>query len=242
MRTNETGHYKNVASLNALKVFAESLGGAFAPQKEILQLQNLQNLVNEVNALHNAVREQINTTALSVDQRQLVFQNVKPLSTRVINTMSSTNVNEATIKDAKFFNAKIQGSRIKKKTAETDPEKERNTNSVSRQSYDSIYENFSNLNDLLIQDGNYNPTETDINNAALTTKQDEMLAANQNIAMKLTELANKRIMRNNRFYVDGNCLINVGRGIKQYIRGKYGVQSPEFAVIKNLLFRDLKIK
>lgn len=35
MKTNETGHYKNVVSLNALKVFAEGLGTGYAPQKDL---------------------------------------------------------------------------------------------------------------------------------------------------------------------------------------------------------------
>lgn len=242
MSTNETGHYKNVASLNALKVFAEGLGGGYSPQKDSLKLPNVVLLADEVNALHNAVREQINTVSLGVDHRQLVFQNVKPLSTRVINTMGSTNVDPKTIEDAKFFNAKIQGARIKKKTAPKDGEEAGTSNSVSRQSYDSLYENFSSLNNLLIQDGNYNPLEEDLNNTGLTTKQNEMLAANQDISADLNDLANKRIQRNTRFYVDDNCLIKVGRGMKQYIKGKYGIKSPEWAQIRNINFKKLEIK
>ena len=87
MKTNETGHYKNVVSLNALKVFAEGLGTGYAPQKDSLKLPSLILLVTETNALHNAVKDQANTVSLGVDARQLVYENVKPLSTKVINTM-----------------------------------------------------------------------------------------------------------------------------------------------------------
>lgn len=242
MKTNETGHYKNVVSLNALKVFAQGLGATYAPQKESLQLPNLVLLVNEVRTLHNAVKDQINTVSLSVDHRQLVYQNVKPLSTRIINTMGATNVDPKTIEDAKFFNAKIQGTRIRRKPAPKEGKEERNTNSVSRQSYDSIYENFSSLNNLLIQDGNYTPTEAELNNTGLTTKQNEMLAANQNISEELNSLGNKRITRNARFYTDENSLIVVGKAIKQYIRGKYGIQSAEWIQIKNISFKNYKIE
>ena len=239
---SETGHYKNVANLNALKVFAEGLGTEYTPQKDTLKIPNLTMLVDEATVLHNAVRDQINTVTLGVDSRQLVFENVKPLCTKVINTMGSTNVLPKTIEDAKFINAKIQGFRIKKKTAAENPEEENKSNSVSRQSYDSIYENFKSLNNLIQQDSNYSPAETDVNIAGLTTKENEMLVANQNITSLTNDLSNKRILRNNRFYVGDESLIAVASGVKKYIRGKYGVSSPQFAQIKNLIFKDLGIK
>ena len=239
---SETGHYKNVTNLNALKVFAEGLGSDYAPQKVILTLSELTALVTEATNLHDDVRNQINSTALAVDQRQLVYENVKPLSTKVINTMGSTNVLAKTIEDAKSINAKIQGTRIKMKAKSDNPEEQTPGNSVSRQSYDSIYENFKSLNNLVQQDGNYIPTETDVNIAGLTAKETAMFTANQDIASQTNNLSNKRIVRNNRFYVGDESLIAVARGVKKYIRGKYGVTSPQFAQIRSLLFKDLGIK
>ena len=242
MKTNETGHYKNVTSLNALKVFAQGLGTGYTPQKNSLKLPNLILLVTETNALHNAVKDQANTVSLGVDARQLVYENVKPLSTKVINTMGSTNVNQKTIDDAKFFNAKIQGTRILKKAATGDGEEGSTSNSVSRQSYDSIYENFKSMNNLLLQDGNYVPIETDVNIAGLTTKQNQMKAATDALIPQIDDLGRKRILRNTRFYLDDDCLIAVGKGIKKYIRGKYGIHSAQFAQISSITFKDYKIK
>lgn len=242
MKTNETGHYKNVTTLEALKVFAEGLGTGYAPQKDSLKLPSIVLLSDSANALHDAVRNQMNTLSLTVDQRQLVFENVKPLATRVINTMSSTNVDPKTIADAKFFNAKIQGSRIGKETKSEDGEKTGSAVSVSRQSYDSLYENFKSIVDLLEQDGNYTPFESDLNIAGLTTKLNEMKAANDAIILQTNDLAGKRILRNSRFYVDSDCLINVGRGIKKYIRGKFGIQSAQFAQISHLSFKKIELK
>ena len=156
--------------------------------------------------------------------------------------MGSTNVSPKTIEDAKFINAKIQGTRIKKKTTTENPEEVNINNSVSRQSYDSIYENFKSLNNLMQQDSNYNPAETDVSVAGLTTKENEMLVANQNITTQTNDLSNKRILRNNKFYVGDTSLIAVASSVKKYIRGKYGVNSPEFTQIKKLDFKDLGIK
>ena len=97
---SETGHYKNVANLKALKTFAAGLGDNYTPQKDTLKLSYLETLVTEVTTLHENVKNQQNTVALAVDNRQLVFENIKPLATKIINTMSATNVNEKTIEDA----------------------------------------------------------------------------------------------------------------------------------------------
>ena len=235
---SETGHYKNVANLKALKTFAAGLGDNYTPQKDTLKLSYLETLVTEVTTLHENVKNQQNTVALAVDNRQLVFENIKPLATKIINTMSATNVNTKTIEDAKPINAKIQGTRVDKKKQTDNSESETNKSSVSRQSYDSLYENFRALVNLLQQDGNYSPEEEELNLTGLTTKQNEMLLANENIGMENNTLENLRILRNKRFYTDENCLINVAKGVKKYIRGKFGVTSPEFAQIKALQFKD----
>lgn len=232
---SETGHYKNVVNLNALKVFVEGLGGQYNPQKEILSLSNLALLVDETNALHNDVKDQFNTVTLGIDRRQVIFSDVKSLSGRIVATMGSTNVTPKTIEDAKFILAKIRGTRIGKTNGI-------NSVSVSRLSYDSIYENFRSLRDLLKQDGKYNPQEFDFSIAGISQKESEMLSANRSIQADLNDLATKRNRRNARFYVGDDCLIAVARAIKLYIRGKFGVKSPEFRQVKTLVFKDLGIK
>jgi hypothetical protein len=233
---SEKGHYKNVVNLKALKTFAIGLGVDYTPQKDSLKLTFLETLVLETTQLHEEVKDQDNTVAIAVDNRQLVFENIKPLATRIINTMGSTNVNAKTIEDAKPINAKIQGTRIDKKKTIDDTEK--NTISVSRQSYDSLYENFRSLVNLLEQDSKYNPIEADLNIVGLIAKKEEMLQANENVSSENYTLENRRILRDKRFYKDEDCLINVAKGVKKYIRGKYGINSPQFAQIKGLKFTD----
>ena len=114
-KVSETGHYKNVVNLKALKTFATGLGTEYTPQKDSLKLTFLETLVLETTKLHEDVKDQDNTAVIAIDDRQLTFEDVKPLATRIINTMGSTNVNAKTIEDAKSINSKIQGTRIDKK-------------------------------------------------------------------------------------------------------------------------------
>jgi hypothetical protein len=239
---SETGHYKNVVNFKKLKISAEGLGASYSPQKEILKLSFIETLLTDATKAHDEVKAQVNTVALAIDNRQLVFENIKPLATRVINTMSSTDVDQKTIEDAKSINAKIQGARIDKKDKSTDTEENNNSISVSRQSYDSYYENFKSLGNLLEQDGNYNPLEEDINIVGLTTKKNEMLASNVDVTTKNNTLETLRIVRNKILYTNENSVIVVAKGVKKYIRGKFGISSPEFAQIKNLEFKDLSKK
>lgn len=243
MKSNsESGHYKNVVNFKTLKIFAEGLGAAFNPQKETLKLSFMETLLIEAIKAHNNVKEQNNTVAIAIDNCQLVFENIKPFSTRIINTMSSTDVDQKTIEDAKSINAKIQGRRINKKEKPTNTEETDNRISVSRQSYDSYYENFKSLRNLLEQDGKYSPLEEDINLAGLTTKENDMLAANEDVTTKSNSLETLRIVRNKVLYTNENSMIVVAKGVKKYIRGKFGISSPEFAQIKNLEFKHLSKK
>lgn len=239
---SETDHYKNVANLKALKTFAVGLGDNYTPQKDSLKLSFLETLVIEVTTLHENVKNQQNTVTLAVDNRHLVFENLKQLSTQIINTMGATNVTAKTIEDAKTINAKIQGTRVDKKKKVENPEATTSNISISRQSYDSLYENFKNLNNLLQQDGNYNPSETNLNITGLTTKENQMLQANETIGIENNTLQNNRIIRDKRFYKDEDGLLKVAQGVKKYIRGKFGVTSPEFAQIKGLQFKDYSKK
>ncbi len=237
--TSETGHYKNVVNLKALKTFAINLGPNYSPQKSILKIPYLEALVEEATVLHNKVKEQANTTGIAINNRQIIFEPIKPLATKIINTMGSTDVQPKTIDDAKTINAKIQGTRIKRIKLEQNEEISEKSISVSRQSYDSIYENFKTLIDLANQDGGYSPEEIEVNSTTLASIENEMLIANENVNNENTILANKRIARDKRFYIDEDGLLAVAKAFKKYIRGKYSVNSAEFAQISNLTFKNL---
>jgi hypothetical protein len=245
--SSETGHYKIVVNFKTLKMFATELGVEYKPQKETLKLTFLETLLIEATKAHDDVKEQLNANTLAVDSRQSIFENIKPFGTKIINMMGSTNVAAKTIEDAKSINAKIQGTRIAKKGKDKPtPEKTEEENaeesksiSVSRQSFDSFYENFKSLNNLLTQDGNYAPEDQEFNLAALTAKENEMLAANETVKTGEINIGKKRINRDNLFYTTDNSVIEVAKGVKKYIRGKYGVTSSEFALIKKLSFPDL---
>lgn len=248
--TSETGHYKTVVEFNTIKVILEQMGTEYKPQKEILKLANVETKLTAAKEIQDIEMSQENTLSLAIDNRQNVYFEIKPFCTQIINLLSSTNVGTKTIQNAIAINAKIQGIRIGKKTNKTattagtaTPTKlNTKTISVAQLSYDSIHKNFKALIDLLQQDGNYAPEDAQYTIVSLQAKADNMALANENTTKNTVELGKKRIARDKFFYTDKDSVIQIGKDIKKYIRGKYKLTSPEFAQVKNLKFTDLSKK
>lgn len=168
MKVNETGHAKNVANFEDITSFCNGYGGSYNPSKIAIQIPSLNTL--HTNAI--AAIEDVNTanTAFinATNARQIAFNPVKPLATRLVNALEATDATDELIKDAKTLNRKVQGSRkgkgTKPEASPTPPDTptEDKQISVSQQSYDSIIENIGKLGELVISEPSYAPNEFDL--------------------------------------------------------------------------------
>lgn len=132
--------------------------------------------------------------------RQAVFENLKPLATKIFNYLSVTDASAQTIDDAKTINNKLHGRRAKTITEPIPPEENgegQNTVFVSRQSYDMLTENFSAYIDLVSSVPSYTPNETELTPVSLTTYLGELQTANTDIINAEVVYSNARISRNN---------------------------------------------
>jgi hypothetical protein len=244
MAFNETGHYKNVANLNLLNGYIISYGATYAPTKEIIKLTNLQALYLAGHDNVEAVQTAKNNYSQKVDDREDTFKNIKTFSTRVIANLSGTNVSAQTIKDAKSINAKIQASKASK--PKTDPENPEmvdptaKTHSTSRQSYDSLYENFSDMVNLLTITNGYDTNQAEFQIAELTAFAQKLKTANEKINDAVVEVTNKRIQRDNLLYTPANGLVDAALEAKKYIKGLFGASSPQFKTINSISFKNNK--
>ena len=109
--TTETGHAKNVANFQDLIASVIGYGATYNPSKAALKLTNLQSKLTGEQANINTVIAKTTSYNNAVNDRVIEFSNVKPLSTRVLNALSSTDATDQKINDAKGFNRKIQGKR-----------------------------------------------------------------------------------------------------------------------------------
>lgn len=242
MAFNETGHYKNVANLNLLIGYVTSYGAQYAPSKNAIKLVNLQALYQTAIQHITIVQDAKNNYSQKVDEREVAFKDIKKFSTRIVANLSGTNVTEQIIKDAKTINAKIQAAKAKKPNT-SDPDNVDPTatsHSTSRQSYDSLYENFTDMVSLLNTAQGYDTTQSEFLITELTTYANQLQNANQEINNAVVQVTYKRMERNSLLYTTSTGLVDTALDCKKYIKGLYGASSPQFKTINSINFKNVK--
>lgn len=242
MAFNETGHYKNVANLNLLIGYVTSYGAQYVPSKDAIKLVNLQALYQTATQQITTVQDAKNNYSQKVDNREDAFKNIKKFTTRIVANLSGTNVTQQTIKDAKTINAKIQAAKANKPNT-SNPENVDPTgpnHSNSRQSYDSLYENFKDMVSLLTTAPGYDTTQNEFLITELTTYANQLKNANDEINDAVVQVTNKRMERNNLLYNATTGLVDTALDCKKYIKGLYGASSPQFKTINSINFKNLK--
>lgn len=113
--TSETGHAKNLANFETEISFCTAYGEKYKPSKRALSINELNNLLKKAQENFNTVTNEKNQYDLAVNKRQVEFEPVKPLATRIINSLEATEASQKTIDDAKTINKQIQGGRVSAK-------------------------------------------------------------------------------------------------------------------------------
>jgi len=119
--TSETGHAKNVANLDDLISFVTGYAAAYNPSKTTLKLTALQTLSTSAKNAINAVNAALPAYSNAVAAREVAFEPLSKLSTRVMNALKATDTTEQVDESAKTLVRKIQGARATAK--KTDEEK-----------------------------------------------------------------------------------------------------------------------
>jgi len=240
--TSETGHAKNVANFEDMISFCTGYGATYNPSKVAIQLPSLnalrtnaENAVADVNSANTAF---INAT----NARQIAFNPVKPLATRLVNALEATDATDELIKDAKTLNRKVQGARKGKGTTPETPPTPPDTAaedkqiSVSQQSYDSIIENFEKLGQLVATEPTYTPNEVDLQTATLITFHGNLKTTNTAVINATTAISNARITRNQILYAPKTGLYDVAQEVKKYVKSVFGATSPQYKQVSKIKF------
>lgn len=238
---SEKGHAKNAANFQDLMAFITGYGTAYNPSKDTLKLPQLEQLHQEAqDSLDNVVSK--NTLYNNkVNERVVAFKDLKPLATRLINALQTTDAIPQKIADAKTFNKKLQGTRAKAIDKPTDPNTPAPTNiSTSQQSYDQQIQHFAGIISILESEPSYQPNETDLQIATLLAKQTDLKAKNSAVAIAYTNVSNARIQRDVAMYAKNTGLFYTASEVKKYVKSVFGASSPQFAQIKGIEFTNKK--
>ena len=176
-----------------------------------------------------------------VNERVIAFKDLKPLSTRLINALQTTDATKEKVADAKAFNKKMQGVRAKAVETSNDPNTPAPTTiSTSQQSYDQQIQHLAGIISVLQSEPSYTPNENDLKIVTLTAKQADLTAKNSAVATAYINISNSRIARDTTFYGTDTGLFDVATEVKKYVMSVFGATRPQFAQVKGIEFTKKK--
>jgi hypothetical protein len=246
--TSETGHHKNVSSFESLVSSAQGFGTNYNPSKTSLKLPALQTQLASVKLNITSVTNTSVAFNNAVNARQIAFNGIQKLSTRLVNALDVSNASDALVKDAKTVNAKVQGSKLTKADAGIAKTIDPNapivdtpkTISSSQRSYDSLIEHFSKIIAILSTEPTYLPNENDLKVATLNTQLTNLKNVNSAVTNAYTTVSNARIARNLSLYNPTNGLCATAKEVKAYVKSVFGATSPQYKQISGLEFKTIK--
>ena len=240
--TSEVGHAKNVANFHDLISFCQGYGAPYNPSKPTLKIGALQALETTAQNSLAAVIPLRTAYNDAVNARIQAFNGIKPLATRLINALQSTDASVEKIADAKSFNKKIQGGRSSATQTPVSPETPPpNTISASQQSYDQIIQHFAGLISVLQSEPSYTPNEPDLTIASLNGRLALITQKNQDISDAYTSVDNGRIERDNILYHIETGLVDRANEVKKYVKSIFGASSPQYAQVSALKFTNRRL-
>ena len=240
--TSETGHAKNVANFDELLSFVTGYGAVYNPSKATIKLTALQTLATNAKNAINAVNAALPAYSNAVSAREVAFEPLSKLSTRILNALKATDTTTQVDESATTLVRKIQGKRAtpklteEEKTAAKAAGTETKEVSSSQMSYDSRLESFDKLIKLLTSITLYAPNEADLKVATLTTMLNDLKAKNTAVVATLVSLSNARIARNDLMYKANTGMLDIALDSKAYIKSAFGGTSPQYKQVSKLKF------
>jgi len=172
---SEIGHAKNVANFEDLISFCLGYGATYNPTLNAIKVANMNTLKTSATTSLTSAVTSFTAYKNATNSREIVFEPVKKLTTKIMAAIKACGATEQTINDALTINHKIQGKRAKAIVSESsavsinaipnpnDPPVEVPTDpktiSASQQSFDSMVEHMEKLINLLSSINAYIPNE-----------------------------------------------------------------------------------
>ena len=239
---SETKKKKNVTNLESLITSATALGTSYNPSKDSIKLLNLQTLLSTSKEALSALNTAESTYANAVDARELEFEPLGKLITKVNNSLKASDSTTQTDESAKTIIRKLQGKRASAKLTDEEIKalqaegKEVTQISVSQMGYDSRLENFDKLISLLLTVPQYNPNEEELKTDSLKALHTKLKTKNTDVVTAAIQLDNARNNRNEILYKPLTGLVDLASDSKMYIKSVFGASSPQFKQVSKLTF------
>lgn len=241
---SETGQAKNITHFEDLIHFCQQFGTTYNPPTPGIGLAALNTKLADARNAAQAVIDAKTGYNIATNSREILYNELRPLATRIINVLEVCGASEQTLKDARSLINKMYGRRVKSKPAAADrplapgsePVELSATRSVSQQGFDALYQHFAALISLLAGEPAYIPNETDLGLPALNSFLSGMLAASTSVSTAVVALSNARLQRNTIIRDSTNGLMALATHVKKYVKAMFGARSPQYRQVSGLVF------
>ena len=252
--TSEIGHEKNAANFEDLISLCVGFGTAYNPSLNAIKIANMNTLKASASASITSATSKYNLMKSASNSREIVFEPLKKLSTRILAAIKACGAPIQTVNDAQTYNRKIQGKRAKPIKEVTNAEEDRTPSSNetpidpnvvihisrSQQSYDSKIEFFAKLIDLLGTIPMYAPNEADLKIPALNTLLTSMKTSNTAVITATTNFKTAMLSRNAILYKPVTGLVDVAQECKNYVKSVYGATGGNYKLVSAIKFTRRK--
>ena len=239
---SETGHQINVVNFDEMNTYVVGYGAVYNPSKASIKLAALQALALSAKTAIGAVNSALPAYSNAVSAREVAFEPLSKLTTRIINALKATDTTTQVDESAQTLARKIQGARATAKKTEAEKTALATEGTVvteissSQMSYDSRLDSLDKLLKLLTSVPLYAPNEADLKVTALTTYYNDLKAKNAAVVTATVPLSNARISRNDILYKTNTGLVDIAFDVKVYVKSVFGATSPQYKQISKLKF------
>ena len=244
---SETGHAKNVANFSTLITVVNGFGEVYNPSKQSITPTSMASLLENAKSVMNDFNSISGNYGIAVANREVAFGSLSKLTTRVLNSLRSSDATQQIIGTAASIVRKIQGKRATPKKTEEEKAALLAEGTVvkeissSQMSFNSRLDNFNKLIQLVTQISQYTPNEEELKSASLSNYYATLRAANRAAREAETALSSIRIARNQILYESGSGLVDISLSVKTYVKSLFGATSTQYRQVSGLTFKSEKL-
>ena len=235
-------HGSNVTSMQLLISIISGWGTTYNPTPDTIKLPALKALYTSGGDAIKAVDDLMPDYLKVKNERDVLFDPLNTLTTRVMNAFIIIVKNPAAQANVRSLVNLLQTGRVnpkKKKAPVADPAAEPqtdNSNESHKSGFSVRIDNFYKLIQLLASFPAYAPNEPELTVASLGTLYNNMVAKNQVVIDHEIPLKKARDARNAILYDPITGLVEAGQDAKSYIKSVFGAQSTQQKQVSKIKF------
>lgn len=228
-------HVKNAEAFTRVVNFCAGFGGMYNPGRPTLQIDALTSQVNQIQLALEAVKTAKANYDLHVNKRKQAFDLMPRILAGILRRLESAGTQREQLEDARAYVHQFNGAsnRSRKPVAsEAIESAPRQKDSTLQLAYAARVAAFSKLVAALKTEPLYQPYETGYKIPELEATNQELTQLNQAVDEARKTWRMKLIDRNKLMYSQENSMLEISRAVKRYVRGLFGYDSGEFALLK----------